>query len=433
MKGLIFTYALTYGGALVSLVNPYVGLLIYLCFAIVKPEAMWYWSVPRGNYSRIVAIALLTGWLIQGFGRWRFGRATGIVAALIGFLLWSALSAAAAAEAEPAWGFVEEATKIVLPFVVGITTIHTVRQLRQLAWVIVLSQGYVALEMNLSYYGGLNRVHELGFCGMDNNCVAITMVTCTGLALFLGLHETRRWLRAVALVAALLMVHTVLFAFSRGGMLSLILTALVSFWLIPKRPAHFAVFAAVVLVGVRLAGPEVQKRFQTTFADPSERDASAESRLKLWADCGDVILKHPLLGVGPRHWPLIAPAYGWPVGKEAHTLWLQVGAELGLPGLLCLVLFYGLCVVRLRPLARESSAVPDPWLRYLARAVIASICGFALAAQFVSLVGLEAPYYIALIGAATLKLASLPAAEAPPAAPAVYETAGTGGPVPTLV
>ena len=42
MKGLIFTYAMTYGGALASLFDPFVGLLIYVCFAIVKPESMWF-------------------------------------------------------------------------------------------------------------------------------------------------------------------------------------------------------------------------------------------------------------------------------------------------------------------------------------------------------------------------------------------------------
>ena len=38
MKGLLFTYALTYGGAVVSLFNPFYGLLIYVCFAIMRPE-----------------------------------------------------------------------------------------------------------------------------------------------------------------------------------------------------------------------------------------------------------------------------------------------------------------------------------------------------------------------------------------------------------
>src|SRR5262249_25648756 len=82
-KGLIFTYLLTYGGAAASLYRPFYGLLVYICFAIVRPEAMWYWAVPEGNYSRIVAIALLVGWALHGFGSWKLGRAKGVVVALI--------------------------------------------------------------------------------------------------------------------------------------------------------------------------------------------------------------------------------------------------------------------------------------------------------------------------------------------------------------
>ena len=66
MKGLIFTYLLTYGGAAASLFNPFIGLLVYVAFAILRPESLWHWSVPEGNYSRIVAIALLIGWARRG-------------------------------------------------------------------------------------------------------------------------------------------------------------------------------------------------------------------------------------------------------------------------------------------------------------------------------------------------------------------------------
>ena len=77
MIGPLFTYLLTYGGSLAALFNPFVGLLVYVCFAIIKPEVMWFWSVPPGNYSRIIAISLLIGWALKGFGGWQFGRARG--------------------------------------------------------------------------------------------------------------------------------------------------------------------------------------------------------------------------------------------------------------------------------------------------------------------------------------------------------------------
>lgn len=411
MKGLLFTYLLTYGGAAVSLFNPFVGLLIYICFAIVKPESMWYWAVPEGNYSRVVAGGLLAGWVLQGFGRWQLGRAGAITAAFLAFWGWSVLSAAQAAEAPVAWKFVEELAKVVLPFLVGITMIDSIQKVKQLVWVIVLSQGYVAFELNMSYLGGFNRVTEVGFGGMDNNSVGIAMNSCIGLAFFLGLYADRWWQKAVAFGAALLMAHVILFSFSRGGMLGLLVTGLVTFLLIPKRPAHYALFLVAALLVFRLAGAEVQKRFLSSFGgEKGQRDWSSESRLDLWSNCLDCMAKNPVFGVGPNNWGEVAPQYGWPRGKEAHTLWLQTGAELGPPGLLFLVLFYGLCAARLRSVMRRSTW-GDPWPRYLASMVIASLAGFAVSAQFVSLVGLETPYYVTLIGAGVLKVAGGRAAE----------------------
>jgi probable O-glycosylation ligase (exosortase A-associated) len=425
MKGLMFTFGLSYGGAVVSLFNPFVGLLIYVCFAIVRPEWMWYWSVPKGNYSRVVALGLLAGWACRGFGRWQFGRARGVVAAFVGYWLWTVISTAWAIDRGVALESVEILTKIVLPFVVGMTIIDSARKLGQLAWVIVLSHGYVAYELNLTYFGGYNRLWEEGFGGMDNNSNAIAFVTCTGLAFFLGLETPKLWLKGLALAASALMAHAILFSFSRGGMLALAVTGVVSFVLLPKRPKHYLMFALAALVVVRLAGPPVIERFGTAFAGSGERDASAESRLELWAACWDLMLKHPW-GIGPDQFGLVVAEYGFQPGKLAHTVWLQVGAEVGFVGLGCLLLFYGLCVARLWPLARGRRAVPDPWCHVAARMVIASLAGFAVSAQFVSLKNLEVPYYVVLVGAAVLKLC--PAPELLEGHPAGWEATGEGGP-----
>jgi probable O-glycosylation ligase (exosortase A-associated) len=417
MKGLVFTYLLTYGGAAASLFNPFIGLLVYVCFAIIKPEAMWHWSVPAGNYSRIVALALLAGWAARGFGSWQLGRAWGITAAFVGLLIWTAVSATQAGQAELAWKLVEQLAKFVLPFLVGITTIDSVRKLKQLAWVIMLSQGYVAFEINLSYLGGFNQVAEYGFCGMDNNSVAIAMNSCIGLAFFLGLYAERWWQKLIALGAALLMAHAILLTFSRGGMLGLLTTGVVSFLLLPKRPIYFAILAGASVAVFQLAGPEVRARFSSSFQEKEKLDSSAAGRIDLWADCWDCAVRNPLLGVGPNNWGEVAPRYGWPLGKEGHSTWLQAAAELGLPGMLMLATFYGLCLVRMAPNLRGSAGSTELWLCHLTRMVIASLIGFAVSAQFVSLICLEIPYYVTLIGAGVLKLSSLPGEQPPTADP----------------
>lgn len=413
MKGLIFTYALTYGGSLAALVNPFYGLLIYVCFAIIKPESLWHWSVPVGNYSRIIAIALLAGWAIAGFGRWDFGRAKIVVVSLVGFLLWNALSAAMAPNGEVAWASVEALSKVVLPFVVGITIIDNVKQLKQLAWVIMLSQGYVAFEANMSYLEGANWLEQRGFGGMDNNCVAIALVCAAGFAFFLGLAETKVWRRWLAFVAAGLMAHAIMFSMSRGGMVALIITGVVSFVLIPKRPVYYAYLALAVVIGLIMAGPSVREEFASSFVDEEKRDESAESRIIMWGNCIDLMIANPAFGVGPKHFPLVVDQFGvYNRGKEAHTLWLQVGAEVGAVGLGFLLAFYLATMHRCWQLARRLDDY-DAETANSCRMIIASLVGFMVAAQFVSLVGLEIPYYVALIGAGYLKLASRAEAHAP--------------------
>ncbi|MEX0866462.1 MAG: DUF5935 domain-containing protein, partial [Pirellulales bacterium] len=143
MKSLIFTYLLTYGGSLVAVFNPYIGLLIYVLFAIVQPPVIWWYAVPVGNYARIIAVALLVGWVLQNTGSWSFGKAKVSVWLLVGFLFWMTLSTLFAASPNRASFFLEIQAKIVLPFIVGMTLIDTPAKLKQLAWVIVASTGYL--------------------------------------------------------------------------------------------------------------------------------------------------------------------------------------------------------------------------------------------------------------------------------------------------
>ena len=120
----------------------------------------------------------------ESFGRWKLGRAWVVIAPLLAYWFWSAICITQAPDQERAVDYVVYLAKVVLPVLVGITTIDSVQKLKLLGWVIVVSQGFVALQLNLYYFGGYNMAWEEGFGGMDNNCVAIAMVTCVGLAFF---------------------------------------------------------------------------------------------------------------------------------------------------------------------------------------------------------------------------------------------------------
>jgi O-antigen ligase len=118
------------------------------------------------------------------------------------------------------------------------------------------------------------------------------------------------------------------------------------------------------------------------------------------------MIARPVFGLGPHHFPVHAHEFGLTPGKEAHSLWLQIGAELGIPGMVFLACFYGFCMIRLWPYVWRKEGEGDPWFADTARMVIAALTGFSISAQFVSLPGLETPYYIVLLGAGALKLLS---------------------------
>jgi O-antigen ligase len=164
------------------------------------------------------------------------------------------------------------------------------------------------------------------------------------------------------------------------------------------------------LVSLRLAGPQTLARFSSTFADEEVRDESANSRIDLWQDCVELMLREPLFGVGPEHFPYYAQYHlGWGAPKEAHSLWFQTGAELGFVGVGLLLAFYLICIRRLWPITKRSAESIDPRLANTARMVIASLAGFFVSSQFVSLEGLELPYYVVLVGVGVIKVAYQPA------------------------
>lgn len=415
MKGLIFVYVMTYGGALVSIFKPYIGFLIYVAWAIIRPEGTFAYAFDdtagRG-FTRVIVLFLLIGWFLNGMGNWKFGKAWPIALCFTGFVVWSFISALQAKiSTELAMTQVEEHFKMLLPFLIGLSLINTTQQLKQLVWVMVVCNCFLALRFNEDYYGIPNfNSDEWVYAGWDNNGIALTMVASAGLALFMGLEATKWWSKLFCFVSLVMMMHVVMFSLSRGGMVAMGITGVVAFLLLPKKPLYLLLYVIIILAGIRLAGPTVVDRFMQVRE--YEQDGSAVSRMVLWGQCWDLMKEYPLLGVGPDNWFKVAINY-WGHEKAAHTLWLHVGAEIGFPGLGFLVGFYAFGVWHMLKYCRAKTPTIEPWMKGVARTVVCCIAGFAVAAQFLSAQGVELPYLIILMAAGMLKLESLQASTVP--------------------
>ncbi len=413
MKGWIFTNLVTYGGAAIGVVRPFYGLLAYVCLAVVRPWALWPWAVQPGRNSLYVAIGFLTGWILHGFGNWRFGHAKLVVFLLAFYWAWTVACAIFAPDQALAWDFAERQYKILLPVLVGITLIDSIEKLKQLAWVMVLSHGYLAFEFNQMFYSGFFDPASFRYGSIDNNGVSIQAATVVGMAFFLGIAERQWWKKLVAFGCAALIAHVPLFAMSRGGMLGLGAVGAVSFVLLPKTPKTLAVFFAGFVVMVGLAGPPVIEEFKTVFSEDEERDKSASNRLVYWGYCVEIMVDKPIFGAGPanyrqeatrRHPEQLRP--GRRLLQYAHSAWFETAAELGVPGIGSLLLFYGSTCWLLYIKILRKREYKDSYLRCIACMTVSSLAGFCASASFVSATLLESPFYVALLGAGALRVAS---------------------------
>jgi O-antigen ligase len=268
--------------------------------------------------------------------------------------------------------------------------------------------------MNWNYVvKGFNTAAE-GFGGMDNNCFGVSLVTVIGPAMALAISSKSWRARWLAIAATAFILHTILLTFSRGAMVGLIAVGVTAFVMMPKRPKYLFAMLVAVLVAVRFTGPQLADRYASAFVSSDQLDTSSQSRVDLWRDCLLVIEANPIFGVGPANWPVVAADYGWPEGKSAHSVWMETAAENGIPGALFLLLFFGCAAARLWPIARTRQTETNRYEVVLATGVILSIVGFCISGQFVSVPGLEVPYYITMLAAVMLRHRATEAvAEAP--------------------
>lgn len=191
--------------------------------------------------------------------------------------------------------------------------------------------------------------------------------------------------KIILIVATIAPVMTILGASSRGSQIALVL--IVAMWF---RKSLFSLkkiiaMALVVLVAWSVF-PEEQKERFTSIGE----DQSSIQRKLYWSHGFDMMIEHPFTGVGfynfipyyNDHFPDDV-LYG--SAQLAHNIFVQVGADLGFPGLLIyLLIIWSALLAVLRSRTKRKGA--DPTMNELYMGLAYGFIGFLLAGQFVSVV-----------------------------------------------
>jgi O-antigen ligase len=279
-------------------------------------------------------------------------------------------------------------------------SVRVVGDLERFAAVQVMGAAIFCIMVLVKFpVGADGRLGELGY--YDANDMGMILVCAIPLATYFlrsGVRPTGKWL---ALAALGIFVVGVIKTGSRGGFLALIVTSafiVFRFTALPRRIRITAVAAAFLVLA--LASND---RYWTTMhtllnprSDYNWAGHEEGGRMEVWKRGVGYMADHPLLGVGVSAFPIaegtISPlAERQQVGRglkwsAAHNSFVQVGAELGIPGLLVFVWLLWSGAKTLRRIGRlprgpDGRTVPSA---ALAQSLAASLVGYCTAGFFLS-------------------------------------------------
>lgn len=303
-------------------------------------------------------------------------------------------------------------------YVVTVSAVRNVKDVERLALVYLFSAAVYSLVVVARFSVGDGDAWRLGHLYYyDANDFATFAVTAICLGLYF-LHTRRGVARLLAVSALVLLTMAFVRSGSRGGFLALAAVGVfvvLRYDAIPFRwRAGATALVAIVLIGS--ASDKYWEQMGTITAESDYNYHGETGRLQIWSRGLDYMLSHPILGVGPDNFPVaegtlspLAQRQQYGIGvrwSAAHDAYVQVGAELGVPGLIFFLAMLLTAFAALRRSRRQPAGAAGN-ARELSLALTAALLGFVVGAVFLSLAYSEMLYTLLALAVGLRKVAAM--------------------------
>ena len=333
--------------------------------------------------------------------------------------------------------------KTILICVVVSIVIVNLEQVRKMMYALAYAT-LVVIGSALIWGGSMFGRLSVGEGSLSNpNEIASRLLTGFCFCLFVVWSEERVNLKKIIFIAAMpILLYLALKTGSRSGLLDLIaLFCLLFLRATPGKKIMMVIGACLMIVLVLVILPEdVKSRYSTIFSSrqdmyntaTSTEDrmaiGSKEARTELVQEAMTMAILHPITGVGAGVYVEAAGGFAKTQGRrafwhEAHNTYLQLAAELGVPGLLLYLSALVICVRRNFSIYRKASRHPElKSVANMSYCFFLAFVSWAIAALFDSRAYLmEFPIMLAMSSAFVLAaepkvndfLAKLPVAASP--------------------
>ncbi len=355
----------------VIVARPFWGLLLYAALFLLQPGELYPVLAPLHIERVVGAVALAALFLQQQRREGRIFIDGSRQTLLLFLFLMAALASVPFAywRAEAVGSFVE-LLKIATFYLLVVHLVDTPQRLRAFLWVFSMLILYIAgtafvayLQGSWFYAQGIERAVGRTSAAGDPNQLGTTLAAAIPLFLVLALHRPFGWKRLFFMLGTPLLIATMAITGSRASLLGF-LGGMTYLWWVSKRRILVGIFGLLLIGAGFLILPE-QYRGRYSSITESGLDESSQGRIAAWKKGVEMVMDRPLCGVGIGCFGT-AHALGYSPESQrsylrAHSLYVQVFAELGVIGALVFFAFL-LEFLRLnRRVARTLAAAGERW------------------------------------------------------------------------
>jgi O-antigen ligase len=262
---------------------------------------------------------------------------------------------------------------------------------------VAMASLYVIREFQLT--GGKNL--RPGYVAGDSNYFAASAVLVIPVAVYFARRSTSRWERWFCIASLVFILLAFTLASSRGGIVGL--CVVIGYMIVrPGKSRRAAIVTALILLPMLLCSPAspLPRLLHPTYGDV----LGAQVRKELWAFGLTMIVSHPVAGIGLGNFT--AYSYVLTSGERgmygmACNTFLEIAAELGLPGLLAYCVICWGALTSAGKLSAEGKRRNDTFLFSAGEAIRAGLLGFIASAMFLS-AEYQKPFWVIVALTATV-------------------------------
>lgn len=316
-----------------------------------------------GTIARLFGLAAFSAWALSAFVAGKMRKPDTFHVFVYGLVLWVGLSLLWSLDAGTTIARIETFLQLLALTLIVWDLCDSKAKLRASLQALVLGLWIAAASVFINFLQGTEAYYgRFAASGAEPNYLSVTFALGMPLAWYLSQHTSRRVLRVFNLMYLPVAAVAMGLSGSRGGLLAALVAIGYILITIPRLRATGLIALFIVAAGATIAiavviPPTAVERFASLDEAITQGDLLT-GRVGIWREASEVILDHPLVGVGAGATRAVLPT-----GKVGHNVAVTIQLELGIVGL---ALFGGIIALAVR----HAGTLPRPdrrlWLAMLA-------------------------------------------------------------------